>query len=355
MKTVERSTLNSNNSLTVTENIPDRPFNDGELIMPEASWRIFEDFSDPVLLVDTDYRIQKANKAMIRFLNLEKGELLGEDCYKVCHGINAPIALCPHTRAIREHHSCSEEFLDPHSGKPLIFFITPVYDADGRCKGSFHLIKDMTEHYLLMTKLKESRETYRTILDSQTDLVMRLDKSGCITFVNDYGCTFFGKTRKQLLHLNFKSLLPQNEFQMITNKLEALTKTAPSQCLDCLLSDAYGQQYWIQFVCLLIDIDNTQAGVQLVGRDITARKQFENQPFSAASRNLNEHVTGKLKACRDKLEIMNKKEPESISSYEVNDCIELLDNAIIDIEIISGRLNRQLKPNGASKNEGVKQ
>ena len=58
--------------------------------------RTFDTVSDPILILDGDCRIQRANRALAEMASLSFPDLIGRYCHEVLHGTAEPRRDCPH-------------------------------------------------------------------------------------------------------------------------------------------------------------------------------------------------------------------------------------------------------------------
>lgn len=122
----------------------------------QREWELtFDAIPDPVMILDTQHRIVRMNRAMARALGKDAAAVAGKACYEVLHSANAPIACCPHSQLLvdgREHFS---EVHDERLGGTFKVSVSPLYDGDNRLIGSVHVARDITA-------LKEAEEDLRT-------------------------------------------------------------------------------------------------------------------------------------------------------------------------------------------------
>jgi PAS domain-containing protein len=57
---------------------------------------------DATLILDTECRIVRANKATLDGSGLEPHEIVGQTCYSIMHGTDKPASLCPCTALLRD-------------------------------------------------------------------------------------------------------------------------------------------------------------------------------------------------------------------------------------------------------------
>ncbi len=78
-----------------------------------GEWKnTFYAINDGISIHDNEMRIVKVNKAVGKLLNMG-GDLVGEKCYKVFHGLDKPIENCPVTRSAVSRKPEFTEFFEP--------------------------------------------------------------------------------------------------------------------------------------------------------------------------------------------------------------------------------------------------
>jgi PAS domain S-box-containing protein len=144
---------------------------------------------------------------------------------------------------------------------------------------------DITDRKLAEFALAESEARYRSIVDSQTDLICRYLPDTTLTFVNDAYCRFFGKTRDELVGRKFLELIPDDAREAAGRHVESLIRE-PRIVRDehaVLLPDGRtGWQVWVDHAILAPD--GTVLEFQAIGRDITERKQAESAVAQSEAR-----------------------------------------------------------------------
>lgn len=273
-----KNDLDKEKDEATSPSVPDSgTFGSQEMLTADNWLNIFNSVVDPAMILDNNYGIRLANSSMAAFLGLPEGELVGRKCYELCHGTKGPIALCPNRRVLQDGKPHTEELVEPRTGKPVQITSSPIFDASGSCSGTIHFVKDMTEHYSLLAMVKSSRDIYRTVVDEQTEIILRFDSDGLITFANDVCCQFTGKPRQELLGRRWSKMIRVVE-ALLEEKLSGLTCDSPLAAVECLTVDGSGRSRWIQFVCRgFFDSSGELNSVQLVGRDITDSKKSELQ------------------------------------------------------------------------------
>lgn len=130
-----------------------------ELFNSREEWvRTFHSITDYILIVDHDYRIVRANKALLDKIDLTNQELSGKKCYEIFCGENSPPERCP----IRETF---------FTGKPSVreiryskldgyFMVTasPLSVKEDEITGAVYAVKDITEHHNMRLQMIDAEK-----------------------------------------------------------------------------------------------------------------------------------------------------------------------------------------------------
>jgi PAS domain S-box-containing protein len=149
--------------------------------------------------------------------------------------------------------------------------------------GFMDVSHDITRSIEAERALRESEARYRAIVDDyQTELICRFKPNGMLTFVNAVYCRYFGRSRDELLGMNFLYFIPEIERPKLIKHLSAFGPAKPVFTLEHQI-DLPGQGLrWLQRTDRAIFDDRGRIfEFQSVGRDITDRKRLEAQVQAA--------------------------------------------------------------------------
>lgn len=122
--------------------------------------------------------------------------------------------------------------------------------------------------------LEDSR--FRTVVEDQTEVIVRFLPDGTFTFVNEVYCRLFGKSPQQLIGRRWQPGAHPDDIPMIEAKLRAMSQDNPVVTIENRVYIAGDELRWMQFVNRgFYDADGHLKEIQSVGRDITALKQTE--------------------------------------------------------------------------------
>jgi PAS domain S-box-containing protein len=131
---------------------------------------------------------------------------------------------------------------------------------------------------------RNSEARYRSVVDTQSELICRFRPDTTLTFVNDAYSRFWNKTRDQLIGRKFIELIPPSARQAVLDRIGALLSGTDSHEHTVLLADGgIGWQHWINHA--ILDERGRLVEIQGVGRDITDRKRAEEALVQLEARN----------------------------------------------------------------------
>lgn len=126
-------------------------------------------------------------------------------------------------------------------------------------------------------ELQKSNQRYRGIIESQNDLIVRVDNENRFTFVNENYCQTFGKRREELIGKSFAPLVHEQDIAHTLEQMKKLSE-APYRCILEQRALTVNGWRWIQWEDSAILSEHREVlEIQGVGRDITALKEKENE------------------------------------------------------------------------------
>ncbi|MBL4581824.1 MAG: PAS domain S-box protein [Gammaproteobacteria bacterium] len=142
--------------------------------------------------------------------------------------------------------------------------------------------------------LARSDARYRTIVEDQTDLIVRWNRGGIRSWVNDAYCAYLQQPREILVGSSFYPHISEAVIAEYLEKLELLTPEDPAIAGENTFFLLDGSQRWQEWTHhAIFDSDGKWVECQSVGRDITVRKTAEFALIDSENqyRNLIENTT----------------------------------------------------------------
>ncbi len=145
----------------------------------------------------------------------------------------------------------------------------------GRVVGVQGVLTDITERKQAEEKLKKKEEYLRGILESQRDLVVRINLENRFTYVNDAYCKTFGKTREELVGKSFTPLVHEEDIENTLQAMEKLYVLPYRVYMEQRAMTVHGWRWIAWEDSGILNDEGELVEIQGVGRDITTRKQAE--------------------------------------------------------------------------------
>ena len=127
--------------------------------------------------------------------------------------------------------------------------------------------------------LKESSEKYRTILESIEEGYFETDLDGNLTFSNSPFCAILGYSPKQLAGMNTREYTTVETEEKVSRIIEQVKQTGKAEDIteyDVIRKD--GSKATLELsISLLTDADGNPAGFRGMLRDVTKRKETEEE------------------------------------------------------------------------------
>ncbi len=155
-------------------------------------------------------------------------------------------------------------------------------EAVGRCvsssTGESEVVvvqRDITERKRAEEELRLSQARYRSLVETQSDLVSRSDLTGRLTFVNDAYCRVVGLAREVLLGRQFQEFVHPDDLPALQVATQILCAAPYRQYIEDRLLTPDGARWFGWQSSAILDENKSVVEFQGVGRDITERKQAE--------------------------------------------------------------------------------
>ncbi len=176
---------------------------------------------------------------------------------------------------------CSYEVQDQATGKWYLTRDRIIRWVDGRLV-CLQIATDITERKRTEEALKISEQRYKAIVQDQTELICRYWPDGHLSFVNEAYCRYFKVTEAELIGSQFSPFISNNMQDVIREMMDSLRLDKPVVEMEnraVLANDEVRWQHWIGRA--MINEHDKIVEYQVVGRDITERKQAEAELLHA--------------------------------------------------------------------------
>ncbi|MGI6245794.1 MAG: PAS domain S-box protein [Pseudochelatococcus sp.] len=165
------------------------------------------------------------------------------------------------------------ESATPIDGRWIACYRSPMPDG-----GQVMLLRDVTAAREADLQIRESEARYRTVVNTQTEFVVRYTPEGIPTFANDAYCRYMDMKPAEAGDRevsDFSYILDEDQLKH-DQHLRSLTPASPTAGIvfRSILPD--GTFHWEEWMDTgIFDTEGRLVEIQAVGRDITERKQTE--------------------------------------------------------------------------------
>lgn len=245
---------------------------------------LIEKSNSIILRIDTEGRITYLNDFGLRFFGYSRDELIGREVV----GTIVP-AVDRENRDLNQmirsivtdtdrHITNENENMRCDGTRVWVAWSNmAINDENGCCMEVLCIGNDITGRKHAEEKIRESWERYRTLVESQLELVCIWLPDTTLTFVNQSYCRMLGKSKEELVGRKWIEFIPENSREEVMNNYELAisSKKVYSYIHEVQGSDSVRWFRWNDVP--LFNEEGALIEFQSVGHDITERKLAEDR------------------------------------------------------------------------------
>jgi PAS domain S-box-containing protein len=263
------------------EDITEKKALENRLKESEQKYRaIFEQAVDSIVLIDAQtLRFVDFNEPTYKYLDYSKEEFERLTLADI-EALESPVAIQKHIeKIIRQENDCFET---KHKTKNGQIRDVQVRSRHIRIGGRHYLIailRDITENNLLLSRLKQSEEIFRSLFE-QAPLGIAIINSSTFHYyqINQAYCDIVGYTKDALANKTFVDITHHNDIQSEISKMKLLSSGQLNQfSMEKQYIRKDGLSVWCNLTC--VSLWSGQGGSSYhiaMLEDITERKQYES-------------------------------------------------------------------------------
>ena len=305
---------------------------------------IFENSMDAILLIDLDGHIFAANHAALNIFGYSKEEL--------CKLTRSDIVDTTDPRlrnALIEIESTGKFqgeliFIRSNGSKFAAEISIRIFEDIYGNERAVISIRDIARRKQIEEDLRRSEKRYRELVENANSIILKMDKKGRITFLNEFAEKFFGFNKEEVIGKNvIGTIVPETEssgrnLQEFINMVVKYPESHINSENENITRD--GRRVWVSWTNKGFYNDKDEViGVLSIGTDITKRKDAENAfkhlMFEASkSKNL---ILKELQEAHSNLELEVQKRTRELN--ESNDALrkEIQERKYIEEALIKSR------------------
>ncbi len=136
--------------------------------------------------------------------------------------------------------------------------------------------RDITARKKAEEALQKSKEMYKNVVQTQSELICRSTPDSVITFANDAYARYYNKTPESIIGTSYKDHMFEEEYLREKKLFSKLTPKKPTIEFEHRVTRPNGEVRWQRWSDIgLFDREGKLIEIQSVGRDITEQKNAE--------------------------------------------------------------------------------
>lgn len=129
----------------------------------------------------------------------------------------------------------------------------------------------------LETLLREKEEDYRTLVETSSDMIFRLDLEGHLSYYNDICIKTSGYSRKELKESSLEKLIHPEDLSDAMTSFNQARKGASIKNIEFRIRKKNGDYYYLSInLTPIFTLEGVIKGFLGIGRDITEKKRMES-------------------------------------------------------------------------------
>jgi PAS domain S-box-containing protein len=247
----------------------------------EEKFRMLAEESPNMIFINKKGKVVYANKKCEEIMGYDRQEFYSSDFSYL--DLIAP-EFRPFIKENFKKHNAGKE-LSPYeyalinkNGKRFEAIITSkliIYEGGEAILG---IVTDISEQKKIEEELRRSKKEYLDVTNLTGDIIVKADKEGRWTFLNDEACKFWGKPRNKLLGTKFVDYLHPHDAEKTTTVIHEMSRI--NQMNRGLVNRQQTPNGWriVEWNgAPIFDGSRKYIGFQATGRDITDQKKDEER------------------------------------------------------------------------------
>lgn len=158
----------------------------------------------------------------------------------------------------------------------------PALDKEGKVIGAYGFYKNVTSFKSIERELQKTQKTFRLITENAFDIVTLTDCSGLINYVSPSNETILGYKYTDYVDKPYSSYIHPDDKYLFEDRFKAMMEEDYPTTLEIRVRHKDGHYIWMDISTTTIDEDDDTKKAVMIARDVTERKELQDQLENAA-------------------------------------------------------------------------
>jgi len=241
---------------------------------------IFENSATAIGIADENAMIVMGNSACERFTGYTKEEIIGNKKWTELvakDDVERLIASNRKRLAGEKDVPASHEIKFITKSGDIKDTIINVATISGMGKVAVSFL-DVTERRKAEEALRQSESRYRQLVEDANDIIFRTDLNGRFNYINPVALRITGYAEEEFIGRHFLEFIKKDQKEEVEAfYLRQFREGIPNTYYEVAITTKDGREMWFGQSVQLLRIGGRIWGMQAVARDITDRRQAQNQ------------------------------------------------------------------------------
>ncbi len=238
---------------------------------------VFEQSSVGIILYSSDLTALDCNQNFADMIESTREKVIGLDLTRLREKAVIPIIKEAIVEGKMSHYEGPYHATTSDAYRWVSFSASPLRDDDGEVRNGLLVVIDITERWKAEQAMHESEERYRYLFENANDFIFTLDLNGKYTSFNKQALDRAGYSSDEAVNLTISDIVAPEYRDLALAMLKKKLEKGEPTTYEVELQTKNGGRIPLEVITQLMVRDGKPVGIQGIGRDITERKQMEEQ------------------------------------------------------------------------------
>jgi diguanylate cyclase (GGDEF)-like protein/PAS domain S-box-containing protein len=237
--------------------------------------RALSNIPDVIVIYGPDLRIRYINNATHQITGLSGADFIGRRDSEIFprEVYQAYLPALEDALSSKVIRRVEADVMMPGTGlRSLRITCVPLLDKDGEVREILGITQDLTERHSAETRVRQSEEQYRDLIEQAADGIFISDADGKFVLVNSRCCELLGYERNELLGMDGSQTYLSEETAATTRRM-ALLEAGQDLRYERVLKRKDGSTFPAEISVRMVD----SGGMQVIFHDISKRRAQERK------------------------------------------------------------------------------